>query len=111
MNIYNLFTGAAAANYNRLLYFLHKLNLYLTRACLTKECTMVVNNRDSEPEYFVVINEEEQYSIWATYKEIPKGWKSVGVKGSKSDCLAHIKSVWVDMRPLSARIVQIEHGL
>lgn len=53
--------------------------------------------------YRVVMNHEEQYSIWLDSKEIPLGWKDVGVKGIKSECLAYIKEVWTDMRPLSLR--------
>jgi uncharacterized protein YbdZ (MbtH family) len=53
--------------------------------------------------YRVVVNHEEQYSIWPEYKELPLGWKDVGVVGPKTDCLAHIKEVWTDMRPLSLR--------
>lgn len=61
--------------------------------------------RDSDKEdttiYAVVINHEEQYSIWPDYKDMPLGWKSVGKTGLKADCLAFIKEVWTDMRPLS----------
>jgi uncharacterized protein YbdZ (MbtH family) len=53
--------------------------------------------------YNVVVNHEEQYSIWPDYKEIPKGWKHAGKTGPKSECLTHIKEVWTDMRPLSLR--------
>jgi len=53
--------------------------------------------------YNVVINEEEQYSIWPDYKEIPRGWAHVGKCGPKAECLAYIKEVWRDMRPLSLR--------
>jgi len=53
--------------------------------------------------YKVVVNHEEQYSIWPADREIPAGWKSVGKEGSKSECLAHIGEVWTDMRPLSVR--------
>lgn len=53
--------------------------------------------------YRVVVNHEEQYSIWPEYKEIPLGWKDVGKVGLKADCLAYIKEVWTDMRPLSLR--------
>jgi uncharacterized protein YbdZ (MbtH family) len=53
--------------------------------------------------YRVVVNHEEQYSIWPEYKEIPLGWKGVGKIGSKADCLTFIKEVWTDMRPLSLR--------
>jgi len=53
--------------------------------------------------YRVVVNHEEQYSIWPEYKEIPLGWKGVGAVGPKAHCLAYIKEVWTDMRPLSLR--------
>jgi uncharacterized protein YbdZ (MbtH family) len=53
--------------------------------------------------YKVVVNNEEQYSIWPEYKEIPLGWKDIGKVGLKADCLAFIKEVWTDMRPLSLR--------
>jgi uncharacterized protein YbdZ (MbtH family) len=53
--------------------------------------------------YKVVVNHEEQYSIWPDYKEIPHGWTHVGEAGPKAECLAYIKEVWTDMRPLSLR--------
>lgn len=53
--------------------------------------------------YDVVINHEEQYSIWPVGREIPLGWKAVGQRASKEDCLSYIKEVWTDMRPLSLR--------
>src|ERR1044071_2674114 len=53
--------------------------------------------------YKVVINHEEQYSIWPEYKENPLGWNDVGKVGPKAECLAYIKEVWTDMRPLSLR--------
>jgi uncharacterized protein YbdZ (MbtH family) len=53
--------------------------------------------------YKVVMNHEEQYSIWPDYKEIPRGWNAVGKTGLKAECLAYIKEVWTDMRPLSLR--------
>jgi MbtH protein len=63
-------------------------------------------NRD-EPEdttvYKVVVNHEEQYSIWPADRENPLGWRDVGKSGSKDECLAYIKEVWTDMRPLSLR--------
>jgi MbtH protein len=54
--------------------------------------------------YKVVVNHEEQYSIWPSHKENPLGWNEVGKKGTKNECLAYIKEVWTDMRPLSLRI-------
>jgi len=53
--------------------------------------------------YVVVVNHEEQYSIWPDYKEIPGGWRAVGKSGPKAECLAYINEVWTDMRPLSLR--------
>ena len=53
--------------------------------------------------YKVVVNHEEQYSIWLDYKEIPLGWKDAGKSGLKQECLDYIKQVWTDMRPLSLR--------
>ena len=59
---------------------------------------------DSEDTLFnVVVNHEEQYSIWPTFKDIPAGWKAVGFIGKKAECLDHIEKVWTDMRPLSLR--------
>jgi uncharacterized protein YbdZ (MbtH family) len=53
--------------------------------------------------YKAVMNHEEQYSIWPDYKELPLGWKHTGKTGLKAECLAYIKEVWIDMRPLSLR--------
>ena len=53
--------------------------------------------------YKVVINHEEQYSIWPADRELPLGWQAVGTQGLKAECLAYIKDVWTDMRPLSLR--------
>jgi MbtH protein len=53
--------------------------------------------------YTVVVNQEEQYSIWPSYKEIPVGWRAAGKEGTKDECLAYIAEVWTDMRPLSLR--------
>jgi len=53
--------------------------------------------------YYVVVNHEEQYSIWPEYKDIPNGWRAAGKKGLKPECLEYIKEVWTDMRPLSLR--------
>jgi len=51
----------------------------------------------------VVINHEEQYSIWPDYKAIPAGWRAAGNSGLKQECLAYIEEHWTDMRPLSLR--------
>lgn len=53
--------------------------------------------------YRVVVNHEEQYSIWPADKETPRGWRDAGKSGTKARCLAYIKDIWTDMRPLSLR--------
>ncbi len=53
--------------------------------------------------FTVVVNHEEQYSIWPEYKAIPQGWREAGKSGLKAECLAFIEQVWTDMRPLSLR--------
>lgn len=58
---------------------------------------------DDSTIYKVVVNHEEQYSIWPADRELPAGWKDAGKSGPKAECLAWIKEVWTDMRPLSLR--------
>jgi MbtH protein len=53
--------------------------------------------------YKVVVNHEEQYSIWPEERENPLGWHEVGKSGTKQECLDYIDEVWTDMRPLSLR--------
>jgi MbtH protein len=53
--------------------------------------------------YKVVVNHEEQYSIWPAYRANALGWKDEGYSGTKEKCLGHIKEVWTDMRPVSLR--------
>ena len=60
-------------------------------------------DRQDDTIFDVVVNHEEQYSIWPVGQEIPPGWRNVGTSGSKAECLAHIGQVWTDMRPLSLR--------
>jgi MbtH protein len=53
--------------------------------------------------YKVVLNHEEQYSIWFADRDLPAGWREAGKQGPKAECLAYIDEVWTDMRPLSLR--------
>lgn len=62
-----------------------------------------MDNKDDVRTYTVVVNHEEQYSIWPVGKKIPLGWKDAGKNGPKEECLNYIKEVWTDMRPLSLR--------
>ena len=58
---------------------------------------------NSEVEHVVVINDEEQYSIWPAFREIPAGWYDAGFRGPREACLDHIESVWTDITPRSVR--------
>jgi len=61
------------------------------------------NEQEDTTIYNVVVNHEEQYSIWPSYRELPLGWRAAGKTGRKAECLEYIKEVWTDMRPLSLR--------
>lgn len=69
---------------------------------------MSLDNPDTR--FLVVVNDEQQYSIWPVYKAVPQGWHSAGCEGSKEQCLAYIESVWNDMRPLSLRQAMQANG-
>jgi MbtH protein len=64
---------------------------------------MTDEKQDSEQKYQVVMNHEEQYSIWPDDKSLPAGWREAGRRGTRDECLAYIREVWTDMRPLSLR--------
>ena len=63
---------------------------------------MAGEQNDDARTYTVLVNEEEQYSLWPKGNAIPNGWKLVK-EGTKAECLAYVKEVWTDMRPLSLR--------
>ncbi|MFF3096048.1 MbtH family protein [Streptomyces cyaneofuscatus] len=62
-----------------------------------------MSQEDDNIVYKVVVNHEEQYSIWPDGRENALGWKDEGTSGTKQECMDHIKEVWTDMRPLSLR--------
>jgi MbtH protein len=64
---------------------------------------MTDRSESDEAIYLVVVNDEEQYSIWPDDKGIPAGWRAVGTRGPKAECLQYIEQTWTDMRPLSLR--------
>jgi MbtH protein len=64
---------------------------------------MAAPDDDDATEYQVVVNDEEQYSIWPADRDPPAGWRADGTRGPKAICLKHIEEVWTDMRPLSLR--------
>jgi uncharacterized protein YbdZ (MbtH family) len=63
----------------------------------------MTDDAEDQTIYQVVVNDEEQYSIWPADRELPAGWRPDGTTGRKAECLAHIDEVWTDMRPLSLR--------
>jgi MbtH protein len=71
----------------------------------------MIENDEDKRAYRVVMNHEEQYSIWFVDRELPAGWREVGKQGSKSECLAYVEEIWTDMRPLSLRKSMAESGL
>jgi len=64
---------------------------------------MSSDNEEDQRIYRVVMNHEEQYSIWPADRENALGWNDAGKQGTKAECLEYIKEVWTDMRPLSLR--------
>ena len=69
---------------------------------------MSQDEREDTTIYKVVVNHEEQYSIWPADRDLPLGWSEVGQPGTKAECLAYINEVWTDMRPLSLRKIMAE---
>ena len=61
------------------------------------------DEQEDTPLYAVVVNHEEQYSIWPIDRELPPGWREAGKTGPRAECLEYISTVWTDMRPLSLR--------
>ena len=61
-------------------------------------------------EYEVLVNAEEQYSLWLAGQAVPNGWRQVGPRGKKQVCLDYVKEVWTDMRPLSVRKAMEAHA-
>jgi MbtH protein len=73
------------------------------KASQFKGGNMSRDEREDTTIYRVVVNHEEQYSIWPIDRENALGWTDAGKTGLKAECLAYIKEVWTDMRPLSLR--------
>jgi len=80
-----------------------KYSTYLDFGLIDGGETMFDEEREDTTIYKVVLNHEEQYSIWPADRENPAGWRDAGKVGSKQECLSYIGEVWTDMRPLSLR--------
>jgi MbtH protein len=62
------------------------------------------NPQESKATHHVLINDEEQYSLWPLGKQIPLGWRAVGKEGTEEECVRYVDEVWTDMRPRSLRV-------
>jgi MbtH protein len=58
----------------------------------------------NETEFTVLVNDEEQYSLWPGYLKVPDGWTLTGAQGSREECLEYVNQTWTDMRPKSLRL-------
>jgi MbtH protein len=90
-------TGSSLPKQHDPAYFPH-LSMYSTKGDAT-----MTDNKDDSRIFKVVVNHEDQYSIWPANRDNPVGWESTRKSGTKEECLAYIKEVWTDMRPLSLR--------
>jgi len=57
----------------------------------------------TDDRHAVVVNDEEQYSVWPEGKQLPAGWRTEGTVGTRAECIDYIDRVWADMRPRSLR--------
>ena len=64
---------------------------------------MRADDADDDETYVVVVNAEQQYSIWPHRLTVPRGWRTTGTEGPRAECLRIIDEVWTDMRPLTLR--------
>jgi MbtH protein len=64
---------------------------------------MTIEEQESQKTYIVLVNEEEQYSLWPKGRMVPAGWRAVGKEGTQAECSQYVDEVWTDMRPLSLR--------
>jgi MbtH protein len=64
---------------------------------------MSTDEQTDSTRYIVLINDEEQYSLWQKTIPVPAGWRVVGPEGTKDECSRYVDEVWTDMRPLSLR--------
>jgi MbtH protein len=63
---------------------------------------------DEDGTFFVLRNDEDQYSLWPTFAEVPGGWRVVFGESTHPDCLAYIEERWTDLRPRSLREAMAE---
>ena len=67
-------------------------------------------HEDDSRTHTVLVNDEEQYSLWLDGRDVPAGWREAGKRGTRAECLEYVDTVWTDMRPLSLRKQMDETG-
>lgn len=102
MKIIDKFSLLILVNVRRVALLLSKVSENYLQYFLRRD-KMNTDDKEDVTIYKVVVNHEEQYSIWPAQRENPLGWQDAGKSGLKSECLEYIKEVWTDMRPLSLR--------
>lgn len=58
---------------------------------------------DPDGTFVVLVNDEEQHSLWPAGFAVPAGWRMIHEASGRQDCLDYIERNWTDLRPLSAR--------
>ncbi|MEO3754761.1 MbtH family protein [Streptomyces sp. B6B3] len=64
---------------------------------------------DEDGSFLVLVNDENQHSLWPAFAEVPAGWKSVFGESTRKACLEYIEENWTDMRPQSLIDAMKEH--
>ena len=58
---------------------------------------------DENGTFCVLVNDEEQHSLWPAFAEVPAGWRVALGESSRDDCLSYVEANWPDVRPRSLR--------
>lgn len=67
-----------------------------------------MNYDPADIQFHVVVNAEQQYSIWPEYKAMPAGWQEIGISGDRQACLAYVSGIWTDLSRRSLRDAMAE---
>jgi MbtH protein len=58
---------------------------------------------DEDGTFFVLVNDEDQHSLWPAFADVPAGWRVVFGESTRADCLSFVEENWTDLRPRSLR--------
>lgn len=58
---------------------------------------------DENGTFQVLVNDEDQHSLWPVFKDVPTGWRVVFGPASRSEALDYVDTHWTDLRPKSLR--------